>query len=76
MALLLPVDHLCSLKVAPMNVKVLAVQPHNDYTWNTLRALLHEYCHYLDNDRFQLTESFHTEGIFKRESSLFKQLVG
>lgn len=39
------------------------------------RTLLHEYCHHLDYEYFQLAESFHTEGFFKRESSLFKQLV-
>lgn len=40
-----------------------------------LRTLLHEYCHHLDYEHFQLAQSFHTEGFFKRESSLFKQLV-
>lgn len=39
------------------------------------RTLLHEFCHHLDYEYFQLAESFHTEGFFKRESSLFKQLV-
>lgn len=40
-----------------------------------LRTLLHEYCHHLDYEHFKLAESFHTEGFFKRESSLFKQLI-
>lgn len=40
-----------------------------------LRTLLHEYCHHLDYEHFRLAQSFHTEGFFKRESSLFKQLV-
>jgi hypothetical protein len=40
-----------------------------------LRTLLHEVCHHLDYTHFQLAESFHTEGFFKRESSLFYQLV-
>ncbi|MCS3902475.1 hypothetical protein J2T55_000479 [Methylohalomonas lacus] len=40
-----------------------------------LRTLLHEYCHHLDYEHYGLAESFHTEGFFKRESSLFKQLV-
>lgn len=40
-----------------------------------LRTLLHEYCHHLDYEHFKLAESYHTEGFFKRESSLFKQLM-
>ncbi len=40
-----------------------------------LRTLLHELCHHLDYRLLKLEDSFHTEGFFKRESSLFKQLV-
>jgi len=40
-----------------------------------LRTLLHELCHHLDYCHFQLADSFHTEGFFQRESSLFYQLV-
>lgn len=40
-----------------------------------LRTLLHELCHHLDYELFDLEESFHTEGFYKRESSLFHQLV-
>jgi hypothetical protein len=40
-----------------------------------LRTLLHELCHHLDYELLELEDSFHTEGFFKRESSLFKQLV-
>lgn len=40
-----------------------------------LRTLLHEVCHHLDYELLELEDSFHTEGFFKRESSLFKQLV-
>lgn len=40
-----------------------------------LRTLLHELCHHLDYEFFQLEESFHTEGFFKREAHLFKQLM-
>lgn len=40
-----------------------------------LRTLLHELCHHLDVAVLGLTWSFHTEGFFKRESSLFHQLV-
>jgi hypothetical protein len=40
-----------------------------------LRTLLHEICHHLDYELLKLEDSFHTEGFFKRESSLFNQLV-
>lgn len=40
-----------------------------------LRTLLHEVCHHLDYALLDLDDSFHTEGFFKRESSLFHQLV-
>jgi hypothetical protein len=40
-----------------------------------LRTLLHELVHHLDYELLRLADSFHTEGFFKRESSLFKQLV-
>ena len=40
-----------------------------------LRTFLHELCHHLDFLLLELPHSFHTEGFFKRESSLFHQLV-
>jgi hypothetical protein len=40
-----------------------------------LRTLLHEIGHHLDLRVLGLPASFHTEGFFKRESSLFHQLV-
>ena len=40
-----------------------------------LRTLLHELCHHVDYEVYALDDSFHTAGFFKRESSLFKQLV-
>ena len=40
-----------------------------------LRTLLHELSHHLDYERLRLPDSFHTEGFYKRESSLFHQLV-
>jgi hypothetical protein len=39
-----------------------------------LRTLLHELCHHLDYHRFRLRDSFHTEGFYRRESSLLRQL--
>lgn len=40
-----------------------------------LRTLLHELGHHLDYTMLRLRDSFHTEGFYKRESSLFHQLV-
>jgi hypothetical protein len=40
-----------------------------------LRTLLHELCHHLDYELLKLPDSFHTDGFYKRESSLFHQLV-
>ena len=40
-----------------------------------LRTLLHEVGHHVDYERLGLADSFHTEGFFRRESSLFHQLV-
>ena len=39
-----------------------------------LRTFLHELCHHLDYQRFRLADSFHTEGFYRRESSLLRQL--
>ena len=41
-----------------------------------LRTLLHELCHHLDYELLKLADSFHTEGFYKRESSLLRQLLG
>jgi len=40
-----------------------------------LRTLLHEVGHHIDYTKLKLLDSFHTEGFYKRESSLFHQLV-
>jgi len=40
-----------------------------------LRILAHEICHHLDLTHFRLSETFHTQGFFRRESSLVKQLT-
>jgi hypothetical protein len=40
-----------------------------------LRTLLHEICHHLDYELYNFPETFHTEGFYSRESSLFHQLV-
>lgn len=40
-----------------------------------LRTLLHEVGHHIDYTLLRLPDSLHTEGFYKRESSLFHQLV-
>ena len=40
-----------------------------------VRTLIHELCHHLDYALLDLDDSFHTEGFFKRESSLCRQLL-
>jgi hypothetical protein len=41
-----------------------------------LRTLVHELLHHLDFDLFELEDTFHTEGFFRRESAMVKQLLG
>jgi hypothetical protein len=41
-----------------------------------LRTILHELCHHLDYELYRLPETFHTEGFYKRESSLYYQITG
>ena len=41
-----------------------------------LRTLVHELCHHLDYELYALEETFHTEGFYKRESSLAHALFG
>jgi hypothetical protein len=40
-----------------------------------LRTVVHELCHHLDYELFALEETFHTEGFYKRESSLVGALL-
>ncbi len=40
-----------------------------------VRTLLHELCHHLDYEHFNLPETFHTQGFYSRESSLLHQLL-
>ncbi len=40
-----------------------------------LRTLIHELCHHLDYELLNLAVSFHTEGFYRRESSLVRQLL-
>ena len=40
-----------------------------------LRTLIHEVCHHLDYELFALEETFHTDGFYKRESTLVAALL-
>jgi hypothetical protein len=40
-----------------------------------LRTVIHELIHHLDYELFALEETFHTEGFYKRESSLTSALL-
>jgi hypothetical protein len=40
-----------------------------------LRTVIHELCHHLDYELFDLPETFHTDGFYKRESSLASALL-
>jgi hypothetical protein len=40
-----------------------------------LRTVVHELGHHLDYELFALEETFHTEGFYKRESSLANALL-
>jgi len=40
-----------------------------------VRTVLHELCHHLDYELYQLPETFHTQGFYKRESHLLRQVL-
>ena len=40
-----------------------------------VRTVLHELCHHFDFDLLKLADSYHTQGFFRRESSLARQLL-
>ena len=41
-----------------------------------LRTVVHEACHHLDYEHYQLPETFHTQGFYTRESALMRELLG
>ena len=41
-----------------------------------LRTLLHEVCHHLDYEYYELPETFHTQGFYTRESALMRDVLG
>ena len=68
-----PVDR---RKTAKITVWMRTAQKKKVVAFRTfLRTLLHELCHHLDYEKLSLEESFHTQGFYKRESSLFHQIV-
>jgi len=63
-------------RLACIEVWMRTAQRRNVVAFRTfLRTLLHELGHHLDIELLGLADSYHTEGFYKRESSLFKQLV-
>ena len=63
-------------KQALINVWMRTAKKHKVVAFRSfLRTVLHELCHHLDYVYLHLEDSFHTEGFYKRESSLFHQLV-
>ena len=63
-------------EVARIRVWMRTARRANVVAFRTfLRTLLHELCHHLDFEVLGLDRSFHTEGFFRRESSLMRQLV-
>ncbi len=64
-------------RVACVTLWMRTAQRHQTVKFRTfLRTLLHELGHHLDYELLGLRDSFHTEGFYKRESSLLHQLLG
>lgn len=64
------------VKVAEVSVWMLTAKRKQVVAFKTyMRTLFHEVCHHLDYELYRLEDSYHTEGFFKRESSLYQQLV-
>ena len=63
-------------RVARVSVWMRTARRHQVVKFRTfLRTLLHELCHHLDYELLALPDSFHTEGFYRRESSLLRQLL-
>lgn len=62
---------------ATIKVWMITVKRRQVVAFKTfLRTLLHEICHHLDYVFLRLPDSFHTDGFYKRESSLFYRIGG
>jgi len=69
-------EPLTEQRLAEITVWMRTAQKNKVVAFKTfLRTLLHELCHHLDYELLALDESFHTQGFFKRESSLFHQIA-
>lgn len=65
-----------TLKVAKITLWMRTAQKKQVVAFKSfLRTFLHELCHHLDYEYLKLADSFHTQGFYKRESSLFHQLM-
>ena len=63
-------------RAARVSVWMRTAQRHQVVKFRTfLRTVLHELCHHLDYEMLGLTDSFHTDGFYKRESGLLRQLL-
>jgi hypothetical protein len=63
-------------RTARVSVWMRTAQRHQVVKFRTfLRTLLHELCHHLDYELLVLPDSFHTQGFYKRESGLLRQLL-
>lgn len=67
-----PGAHPAAIKVWMITAKRGQVVAFKTY----LRTLLHEICHHLDYTLLRLPDSFHTDGFYRRESSLYHQVGG
>ncbi len=64
-------------EVAVISVWMRTAQKKQVVRFRTfLRTVLHEFCHHLDYELYRFPETFHTEGFYKRESHLLRQLAG
>ena len=62
--------------VARVTVWMRTAQRRDVVAFRTfLRTLVHELCHHLDYEMYKLPETFHTEGFYKRESTLAGALL-
>lgn len=60
---------------ARMYIWMRTAKRHKVVAFKTfVRTLIHELCHHLDYEYYQLQESPHTKGFYRRESYLVKQL--
>ena len=65
-----------SCRVARISVWMRTAQKKQVVAFRSfLRTVVHEFLHHLDYEHFKLAETFHTEGFYKRESSLSQRAL-